>query len=920
MLESEFIQLQPDGGQDVSDRPENPSSITPDGASRNDAPPPDDGSGQGTAPPPSPGPEKPPFFFRKWPRIALYSAMGIYAVILLVGGFFYFKYAHTIDQRLSGGPFSGSVDIFSAPRTVGVGDEVSAAQMTAELRRSGYSESRTNPVGYFNAPTGAGRRIDIYPGRNSFAGGEAAMLEFSDGHISRIVSLADNTPRQTISLGPQLIANLSNSGEKRRMEQFTDIPPNLVHAVISAEDKHFFHHTGFDGLRILKAAYVDMRTGRKEQGASTLTMQLARGFFLESDKRWRRKIAEMLIAWRLEHKLTKQQIFEYYANQVYLGRTGPFSIHGFGEGARVFLAKDLSQINVAEAAMLAGLVQRPSYFNPQRYPDRARERRDIVLGLMRENHYLTDSEYDAAIAQPVKIAAPTVTRNQDQYFVDEMNNELQTRFDDHDRQARYIYTTFDPDLQRFAEQAVTLGMENVDRQLKAQKKQGHIPEGEPQVALVAIDPHSGEIKALVGGRDYSASQLNHALAMRQPGSVFKPFVYAAALDTAIEGGSQILTAATILNDQPTTFAYDRGKTYQPSNFKHEFMGDVTLRTALAHSLNVATVSLAQQVGLDRVVAMAHRAGLNNGIKATPAVALGAYETTPIEIAGAYTLFANQGMRVAPTAISLVRGGDGTPLYEHRTDAVPELDPRVSYLMVNLLEEVLRSGTGAAVQSYRLNMPAAGKTGTSRDGWFAGFTTDLLCVVWVGFDDNRELNLEGAHSALPIWAEFMKRAASLRQYKSARQFPEPGGLVSEKICADSGKIAGEYCPRARNEMFIDGTEPAEQCPLHTLPVSSADRIDDGLPQATPAAIQPVHPLNTPQPPPTAPIPPSRSESTPYTTNSRSTPPAVAPPMAPPVNAAPARTPNPATAPPPTAPPQPPLPATGPRKTEGGRGGA
>src|SRR5215469_264060 len=285
--------------------------------------------------PPPPG-DQIPFFFRKGPRIALFCAMGVFASFVLVGGFFYFKYAGRIASRLRSGPFAGSVDIFSAPREVGVGDDITLAEMTADLRRSGYTNSRENPVGWFNVPAGPVRRIEIFPGRGSFAGGEAAMLEFERDRISRIVSLADNTTRQRVSLGPQLIANLSSNGEKRRLERYNDLPQNLVHAVVSAEDKHFFHHTGFDTLRILKAAWVDLRTGRKQQGASTLTMQLARGFFLDSDKRWRRKIAELIITADLEHKLTKQQIFEDYANQVYLGRTGPFSIHGFGEGARVF--------------------------------------------------------------------------------------------------------------------------------------------------------------------------------------------------------------------------------------------------------------------------------------------------------------------------------------------------------------------------------------------------------------------------------------------------------------------------------------------------------------------------------------------------------------------------------------------------------
>jgi len=343
------------------------------------------------------------------------------------------------------------------------------------------------------------------------------------------------------------------------------------------------------------------------------------------------------------------------------------------------------------------------------------------------------------------------------------------------------------------------------------------------------------------------------LAKRQPGSVFKPFVYAAAMDTAVTGGERIFTPASVIDDSPTTFRY-ANQTYAPGNFKGEFMGSVTLRTALAHSLNVATVKLAQQVGYDRVVRMAQRAGLNQNIKPTPAVALGAYETTPLEISGAYTLFANGGQRVTPATVLLARSHEGRILYEHRPNPVPALDPRVTYLMVNMMEEVLRSGTGAAVRSRGFTLPAAGKTGTSRDGWFAGFTSQLLCVVWVGFDDNRELNLEGARSALPIWTEFMKRASAMRPYRDARAFAQPPGLMAVSICADSGQLASPYCPRTRSDMFIDGTQPVVQCTLHS-PESQeqmADRVIDTGPESPPSPVtatvsaSPVNRTVTPAP--------------------------------------------------------------------------
>jgi penicillin-binding protein 1B len=822
-------------------------------------------------------PPRPPFFERREGRILLYSALGLFAASLLVFGFFYLRFARVIDRRLASGPFADTFNIYTAPRTVAVGDAITPAEIVARIERAGYTTARGNTVGWYNVRPNA---VEVFPGRDSYAGGEPGVLEFSGGKLTRIVSLEDNTERKSFVLDPQLIANFSGQREKRRLVQFSEIPPVLVQAVVSVEDKHFFSHSGFDTFRIVKAAWVDARQGRKEQGASTLTMQLARGIWLDPEKNWKRKLEEFLMTMHLEHKLTKQQIFEDYANQVYLGRRGTFSIHGFGEAANSYFAKDLSHLTIPEAALLAGLVQRPSYYNPFRYPDRARERRNLVLLLMFQNSYLTPAQYRAACDAPIEVAAGKSEGAQTQYFVDLMTEELQTRIDER-RQPHYLYTTLDPDLQEAAQEAIAFGMPLVDQQLHGRRRGSPEPQ-QPQVALIAMDPHTGEIKALVGGRDYRSSQLNHALAMRQPGSVFKPFVYAAALNTAVSGGQQIFTPSSTVTDEPTTFVFDR-RIYEPSNFHDNYMGTVTLRTALAHSLNVATVQLAQEVGFNQVAAMAHRAGLNESIKPTPAMALGAYETTPLEIAGAYTLFANQGRYVEPTTIALARGSRGAVLYQHRSRSRPALDPRVSYLMVNMLQDVLRFGTGAGVRARGFSLPAAGKTGTSHDGWFAGFTSDLLCVVWVGFDDNRELNLEGARSALPIWTEFMKRASRYRPYRSASSFEPPPGVVSVHICPESGQLAGSYCPNVQSGVFIDGTQPVVECRLHSVaPRQYADRVEDmperTLPPATihPATVPPAAaaPRTVPEvPAATAPIPqrPDVLPNAPPTSPSPKTPP-------------------------------------------------
>ena len=742
------------------------------------------------------------------PRRARYITIGLAAWLLAATAVFLYYYvslARTVDARLASGPFSDTIDMFASPRTFGVGDSLTLQEAVARLRRAGFTTAQTNPVGWYHLRADA---LEIFPGRNSLDNAAPAVLSFAEGRISRIIALSDNTERTEYSFEPRLITNLSQRRERRRLVKFTDLPPTLVNAVISAEDKHFFTHRGFDLPRIVKAAYVDVKEGRKQQGASTLTMQLARSLWLDSDKVWSRKAAELLIALRLEHRLTKQQIFEYYANQVYLGRRGTFSINGFGAGARAFFGKDLADLSLPEAALLAGIVQRPNYCDPFRHPERAQQRRDIVLGLMLQNGFIDRARFESSVATPVRTSPDQTETIGTQYFLDLVNDELQDRLDDHEKQMRYVFTTLDPDLQRAAEDAVRSGLAQVDARLAKRKDREPAP---PQVALVALDPHTGEIKALVGGRDYGASQLNHAQAQRQPGSVFKPFVFAAAFDTAIRGGADILTPASLVVDEPGTFYFGK-QVYQPENFGGNYMGTVSLRTALAHSLNNATVRVAEQVGYARVAALARSVGLETA-QATPAVALGAYEATPLDIARAYTAFANGGAIVEPTTIALVRARNGSVLYQHRPAAREVLDPRVAYLTTAMMEEVLRSGTGAGARASGFTLPAAGKTGTARDGWFAGFTSELLCVVWVGFDDGHDLNLEGAKSALPIWAGFMKSAAALRHYRDARVFQPPAGVTSVDVCSDSGELASPYCPRTHFEVFIKGTEPVTECPLH-----------------------------------------------------------------------------------------------------------
>jgi penicillin-binding protein 1B len=746
--------------------------------------------------------------------------LAIFVITLTVGAalftYYYEKYAKIIDAKLSAGPFVNTSMLFAAPRNVMLGDQATPEEIAADLRRAGYSESAENAMGHFAINR---EGLQVFPGPDSFFKHDDAIIKFAGGKVAQIISLADNTERTAYALEPELMSHLFDKNrEKRRMVRYADIPPVLVHAVISAEDKRFFQHSGFDLIRIIKSAYVDLRERQNAQGASTLSMQVAGMLFLDrSERTWGRKIPEVLITMHLENKLTKEKIFEYYANQVPLGRRGSFGIRGFGEASQVYFGKSLKKLTLPEAALLAGLIQHPSMINPVRWPERAKQRRNVVLKLMLDNNYITQPEYNDAVAAPLQLSKQdSDTGSEAPFFVDLVNDTLADNFRDYDFQsnAYRIYTTLDPQLQRDAAEAVRIGMAEVDKDKKILRRKKTDPNyPDPQCALVALDPQTGEVKALIGGRNYGTSQLNRVLAKRQPGSSFKAFVYAAALNTGLNGGTTVLTPATMVNDEPHVFEYD-GKTYEPSDFGHEFRGRITMREAIAHSANVPAVLFAEQAGYGAVVDVARRAGLNLNIRATPSVALGAYEVTPVEIAGGYTIFANHGVFTKPSFISAIADQHGRAIFDDKPVHKQVLDARVAFLMDSLMEQVVRTGTGAGIHSRGINFPVAGKTGTSdHDGWFAGFSSKLICIVWVGFDDNRPLNLEGAHSALPVWAEFMKRAHMHREYRNVTEFQPPSGIASVQIDPESGQLATAACPKVQTEYFIEGTQPVEMCTLH-----------------------------------------------------------------------------------------------------------
>jgi len=761
---------------------------------------------------------------RGLPRDPVLRAALVAFIILAVSftvffSYFYIKYDRIIEKKFKTPVFANSAKIYALPKVVRDGQQIDAKEIAAELRRAGYSDKDgESNLGTFHLVKGG---IEITPGAESYHAPEAARIIIDDGKVDKITSRGNEL--SAYELEPQLVTALFDAEQrsKRQLVKYNDIPPVMVQATLAIEDRRFFEHSGINFMRTAEAVWEDVVRQRRAQGGSTITQQLARGFFLTPEKSIKRKLTEMLIAEELEQKFTKQQIFEFYANWVNLGQRGSFAISGFAEASRSYFNKDLKDITMPEAALIAGIIQGPSRLSPYRHPERALERRNLVLDAMVDTHATTRELADKAKATPLKLAPPNVEASDAPYFVDMVRDQLVGKFSEtelNDSSYR-VYTTIDPDLQKAAAQSVENGIKLVDEQVKklrtkkvkvGKKFETKVEQGpQAQVAVVVLDPHTGAVLALVGGRDYGWSQLNHAVAKRPTGSIFKPFVYAAAMNTALDGSQTVITPASTVTDAPSSFAYG-DQIYEPRNYKEEYHGDVTLRYALAMSLNNATVKVAEEVGYDKVADLAKSAGIVS-VKATPAMALGSYDASPVDMAGAYTAFANGGIRLSPILVRSVRTTKGDVIANYNTDQRQVMDPRIAYVMTNMMEGVINNGLGyTAVRLRGFTPPAAGKTGSSHDGWFAGYTSNLLCIVWVGYDDYSDLRLSGAQTAAPIWAEFMKKASALPQYSDMRAFSQPSGVVDVQLDKVTNRLATPNCTDDYTSAFVAGTEPHDTC--------------------------------------------------------------------------------------------------------------
>jgi penicillin-binding protein 1B len=696
--------------------------------------------------------------------------------------------------------------VYASGQSLAPGVHVQRVALAATLTRLSYDETRATPTspGQFRR---AGGTWEIFL-RGAEEGGRDARLvrlQVEDDRIARITDGAQDVADVALE-GEVLASAMDRPGEDHRPVRLDEVPRALIDAVLAAEDHRFFEHGGLDVRALVRAAWANLRAGRVKEGGSTITQQLVKIRLLSPQRTLGRKLREAWLAALVESRYSKERILEAYLNEVYLGQRGPIAIRGVGAATRAYFGKEVHQLTSAEAALLAAMFRGPNSYSPAVDPTRARDRRNAILARMRDLGTLAPRDYDRARREPVRVRS-LVAAGQSApapYFVDHVRQELEQRFGSGASGVRgaRIVTTLDLTLQRFAEGAVARGLDRLETSTPRLRRKD--PARRLQAVMLVVEPATGEIRALVGGRDYLSSQFNRAtLAHRQPGSAFKPFVYLAALQAG--EGSPSFTVATRVDDQPLTLQV-AGRPWSPRNYEDRYEGNVSVRQALEQSLNAATIRIAETVGLPNVVKMARAMGLHGQLAPVPAMALGAFEVTPLDLALAYLPLANGGMRLpAATGVRAVHYRD-EEVKSGLEPPTPVVSAAEAWLVTSLLKGVVTSGTGSAARASGLPDVIAGKTGTTNDGrdaWFVGYTPRLLALVWVGFDGGDVHGLSGAQAALPIWIDFMKVAIDAYPQPD---FTVPPGIVVTEIDATNGRRAGSSCPVIVREAFLTGSEP------------------------------------------------------------------------------------------------------------------
>ncbi|GAC1431714.1 MAG: penicillin-binding protein 1B [Thermoanaerobaculia bacterium] len=687
------------------------------------------------------------------------------------------------------------------------------AMLEPKLNHVGYHEvaQRVGTPGEYRY---VGRSLELYLQNFDYPdmefGATPVVVDFDGDEVRSIRRLTDDVGLRGVRIEPELITSIyDNEMEDRLPVSLKTVPQTVVDAIVATEDKNFYHHEGISIRGTIGALVTDMRSKQWTHGGSTLTQQLVKNFYLTPERSWRRKAIEALMAVLLEARYTKQEILESYLNEIYLGQNGAVQIIGVEQASQLYFGKHVTYLTLPEAATLAGMIRSPNVLSPLKYPERAKPRRDTVLKLMLEQKKISDADYETAAASPLAVTRFPRTSRSAPFFVDLVMRQLRETYPETQLKTDglRIFTTLDTIMQRSAEQALDNGVANLTRQYKNIRKSPTPLEG----VILTIQPGTGYVKALVGGRNYSKTQFNRAIqARRQPGSLFKPFVYVTAMDPQL--GPNAYTPATVLDDSP--IAVQAGKAvWRPQNYDMRFHGNVTVRDALAHSYNIPAVRAAIKAGVPNVIKTASNIGMESRLQPYPSMALGSFEVTPLEIAYAYSVFANLGVKAEPVSILAVATRDAK-LLESREVKMKRVAPAsVCYVMDDMLKDVFHYGTAAKARQLGFTREFAGKTGTTsnyRDAWFIGYSPRILSLVWIGFDDGHSVRLAGGDACVPIWTAHMNRVAGL---VPDVDWKRPDDVITRQVDPESGLLATPYCPHPRREIFVAGTEPTSVCPLH-----------------------------------------------------------------------------------------------------------
>ena len=734
--------------------------------------------------------------------------LSVIACDILVRSYQY--HSRLIDARLAGGYLISRPGLYAAPRTIRVGQGISVDALVNVLRRAGYVENGKSAV-WSGTFTRCDSAVEIQPRPLARTGQpQLVRIDVADARITAVTG--DDIPIGSFTLEPEILTNeLSSKASYRNTLAYSDIPPTLIHAILAIEDQRFFEHPGMDALGLARALLRNLSDGRMAHGGSTITQQLVKNTYLTPERTFRRKFSEAMLAFALERRLSKEDIFALYCNEVYLGQRGAVAARGVDQAAAIYFNKELKQLSLSEAATIAGMIQGPARYSPEGHLEATQSRRNLVLAAMARDGWISLELANSTAREPIRIANTEQHQSLAPYYIDYV-----TRVAEAERvsgENHRIFTTIDLDLQRLAEAAIDRQLERLNEKYKNRNEK-------PQAALVALDPWTGNVLAMVGGRNYGESQLNRATdAHRQPGSTFKPFVYAAA----VEDG---LSPVQMFTDAPSEFLYDKDKIYRPANYGGAYsMRDVTMRTGLVKSLNVVTVAVALRTGLARIANLAERFGMTKPAR-YPALALGTTEVTPLQLAGAYATFANGGRRVEPRVISSITSTPG--LHTVPNDVAQVISPTTAYMITNMLSGVIDHGTGRAARGAIRGTAVAGKTGTSRDGWFVGYTPNLVCVVWIGFDDNSQLGLTGATAALPAWTDFVRAAVELQPELGGRSFECPEGIKFVEIDPVSGLLSTLSCPNRELIAITNRLAPNFECYNHGNLPASSDSVEVSAP--------------------------------------------------------------------------------------------